>query len=276
MKDIVFVSAFYDIGRSKWNTTYTRPVESYIDGFIFLANNITYDLIVFIEEKYLKRIKSNIIKKNIIFLKIEDYINDLFIKKYYDINNKIINSRKYKEKIPENRKNKPEHTFALYNLINHDKVNFVKISKKLYNNYKFYSWIDFGLIDQVHHKVRRPDELIPYNMNIKYLNENKIIYQSSTKKLMHIDPRIMLSVNEVFIYGTFWICPNKLVEKFQNIYENELILWNNMNIVDDDQSMVFQLIFKYDIFKLYYNANFFALWKVILNMPIDSKIVKSK
>ena len=63
MKDIVFVSAFYDIDRSNWDTTYSRPLESYIDGFIFLANNITYDLIVFIEEKYLKRIKSNIIKK---------------------------------------------------------------------------------------------------------------------------------------------------------------------------------------------------------------------
>ena len=49
-----------------------------------------------------------------------------------------------------------------------------------------------------------------------------------------------------------------------------------MNIVDDDQNMVFQLIFKYDIFKLYYNSNFFALWMVILNKPIDAKIDKSK
>ncbi len=63
MKDIVFVSAFYDINRSKWNTIYTRPLESYMDGFIFLANNITYDLIVFIEEKHLKQLTNKIIKK---------------------------------------------------------------------------------------------------------------------------------------------------------------------------------------------------------------------
>ena len=86
----------------------------------------------------------------------------------------------------------------------------------------------------------------------------------------------MLGNNDVYIQGTFWIISNNLVEIYQKIYEKELLNWQKLNIVDDDQNLVFQLIFKYpQYFDLYYNKNFFSLFKVILNKPIKSKLLKS-
>ena len=49
MRSILFVTAFYDIGREKWNYKnkeykYQRDNEDYHQSFIRLANNLTYDL----------------------------------------------------------------------------------------------------------------------------------------------------------------------------------------------------------------------------------------
>ena len=58
------------------------------------------------------------------------------------------------------------------------------------------------------------------------------------------------------------------------MYENELLNFHKKNIVDDDQNLVFQLIFKNpNKFILYYNKHFFSLYKNILNKPTISKLI---
>ena len=64
---ILFVSAFKDIGRSRW-PIYTRSNEEYIRYFMDLAMNIKYKLIVFIEPHIREILVSKQLPSNIILL----------------------------------------------------------------------------------------------------------------------------------------------------------------------------------------------------------------
>ena len=277
MNKILFVSAFYDINRNDWEK-YGRSVDNYFKSFFILAKFIKYDLVVFIENKYLKlyanklkSLKSKSSEGRLIIRNLDEIKNKLFLKKYQKIESSIINSKIYKSYLSEKTKNKPEHIYYQYNLINHDKVNFVNIAKNEFEGYKFYSWIDFGFAkDRDNNDIER----IPKNLNFDYIPNDKILYQSLTKKITYVNAIQNLKSNDVHVQGTFWIVPNKLVEIYQEMYENELLNFHKKNIVDDDQNLVFQLIFKNpNKFILYYNKHFFSLYKNILNKPTISKLI---
>ena len=71
----------------------------------------------------------------------------------------------------------------------------------------------------------------------------------------------MLQIDEAVIAGSAFIVSNKLVEKFENIYENKIKLWHKYFISDDDQSLVLQLYHENkDIFKLIQDSNWFKLY----------------
>ena len=271
-KDILFVSAFYNINRENWKNKHSRSVINYFESFKFLAKHIDYDLVVYVENRYLHELK-DLNKKNIIIKDLDLIKKDLFITKYKNIEEKIINSDSYKQFLTKKTKNKPEHNYALYNLINHDKVNFVNHSKKIMKDYKYYGWLDFGFCKE---KNVNDIDRIPKNINFNYLHKNKILYQSLVKKINHKSSLFMLGTDEIYIQGTFWIVSSNYVELYKKIYELELLRWYKAGIVDDDQNLVFQLIFKYpQYFDLYYSKNFFSLFKIILNKPLKTKIIKN-
>jgi len=275
MKSILFVTAFYDIGREKWNYKnkrykYQRDNEDYHQSFIRLANNLTYDLHVYLEKKNIPELKSRVSKKNIIFFDIDNIKDKLFITKYYNLESQIIKSDNYQKKLSRETKFKPEHLYSLYNLINHDKVNFVYQSYLQNKNYDYYSWIDYGFSK---FKMKTQNKLIPRDINFNLLSDKKIMYQSLEYNIPKKSPIIMLSTNKVYIAGTFWICPKRLVGHYQKIYHQELKRFHNLKIVDDDQNLVLQLVLKHtNLFKLYYLKNFMVLWLFLLNKPDqDSK-----
>ena len=275
MKSILFVTAFYDIGREKWNYKnkeykYQRDNEDYHQSFIQLANNLKYDLHVYLEKKDIPKLKLKVSKKNIIFFDIDNIKDQLFVSKYYNLESQIIKSDNYQKKLSRETKFKPEHLYSLYNLINHDKVNFVYQSYLQNKNYDYYSWIDYGFSK---FKMKTQNKLIPRDINFNLLSDNKIIYQSLEYNIPKKSPIIMLSTNKVYIAGTFWICPKRLVGHYQKIYHQELKRFHNLKIVDDDQNLVLQLVLKHtNLFKLYYLKNFMVLWLFLLNKPDqDSK-----
>lgn len=257
MNDIIFITAYKDIGRSKWDF-FTRSNDEYYNYFYNLATNIKYTLIVYIdnitktelEQKY--SFNSNIVFKDI------NTVNT-FYKKYIEIEEKIINDIKFKEKIPQYRKHCPETRFANYNLINHSKINFVSHTKKLYPNYKFYSWLDFG-------GFRSIDSSIPKNINIDILPK-KIIFQTLTTKIInYIDANEMLKYDDVFICGSIFIIYTELVELYEKKYEQILNNLQKNYIVDDDQSVVLQVYFNNkELFYLIYNEKWFELFSILNN-----------
>ena len=165
----------------------------------------------------------------------------------------VIGSNEFKEKIPKHRFRKhPETWSAKYNLVNHSKINFVSHSKKIYPNYKFYSWIDFGYVRDI--------KSLPNEININKI-PNKIIYQAFTIPTKRLNAIQMLQIDEALIAGSAFIVSNDIVEKFENIYEDKIKLWHKHFICDDDQSLVLQLYHENkDIFELIKDSNWFSLY----------------
>lgn len=233
--EIIFTTAFKDINREKW-ISYQVSTGRYIDYFIYLAKNIKYTLIVYLE----KEIKDLIFKKtslneNIIFRELNEV--NTFLNQFLEKDKEIINSDIYKQKVPEYRKKLPEHLYSDYNLINHSKINFVNKTKQLYPNYLYYAWIDFG-------RMNGELDNIPQNLDISLLPKNKITYHFvNDPPKNRISEENMLRSNEVHLLGSSFILPNRMVEIFEILWKNKLIDWQKEYITDDDQNLVLQLYF---------------------------------
>ena len=135
--EIIFTTAFKDINRKNWKH-YNATNDYYINYFYNLATTITYKLIVYLDDDIRSVIANNKqFNDNIIFKNLNDV--DTFYNKYIENDRKIMNSDIYKKKIPEWRSHLPEHLYSEYNLINHSKISFVRHTKDLYPDYKFYA-----------------------------------------------------------------------------------------------------------------------------------------
>lgn len=256
-KDILFVTAFKDIGRGKWNSLYPRKNEEYFEYFLNLANNIEYTLIVYldtnIKDELLNKNKYKF-KKNILFL--DSNSLDTFYDKYLFKDNIIMNSNEYKNKIPLERQNNPEHLYSAYNMVNHSKVNFIHNTKLLFPKYEYYSWIDFGYV--------REASNCPKNINIESLSK-KITYHCLEVPNLNnkISENDMLKCDTVFITGSSFIVHNEIVNKFHYIYEKKILEWHKKMVTDDDQNLVLQLYYDNpEIFELKLNNKWFSLYNL--------------
>jgi hypothetical protein len=253
---MLFVSAFKDIGREKW-PDYTRSNELYLTYFMNLAINIQHKLIVFVEPHIHKILLTKSLPSNIILL--DSGLVKTFYDKFIESERTIINSENYKNKIPIDRKSNPEHWNAEYNLVNHSKINYVSYCKREFPDYEYYSWLDFGCI-------RNTVNDVPKRINYEKLN-NKISYLA----LLPI-PRTILSANEmlrshaVYLAGSQFVVHKDLVEKFETLYETQLIEWKKEGICDDDQNLVLQIYNKNkDLFELFHSNQWFTLFSNHLN-----------
>jgi hypothetical protein len=231
-----------------------RTNDEYFEYFFKLAKNIKYNLVVYVDNN----IKTLLLSKmtfgpNIIFKNRTDVFT--FIDKYLDDDKKIISSENYKNKIPNERKQNPEHIYSEYNLINHSKINFVSNARDCYPEYSFYSWIDFG--------YAREEKFIPKNLMV-YNLPHKIIYHNILTPLQYISPDDMLKTGDIYMTGSSYIVHKSLVYKFEKLYDKKIKDWHSNFITDDDQSLVLQLYFENpDLFHLIQNNNWFSLFTVL-------------
>lgn len=254
MNDILFITAYKDIGRNNW-VDYKRTNEEYYNYFLNLTNNIDYTLIVYLDDEIKNELLSKYsFRKNIIFDKIKNV--NTFYEKYLEEEKIIMSSPQFQKKIPKNRFRKnPETWSAKYNVITNSKINFVAHAKQNYPDYKFYSWVDFGFVREINS--------LPKNINIGNLSE-KIIFHSFKMPEVRLNAIQMLQADVAYIDGSAFIVPNNLVERFESIYENKIKMWHQLYICDDDQSVVYQLYHENkDIFCLIEHDNWFSLYKCL-------------
>lgn len=254
--NILFVTAYKDIDRHLWHI-YRRTTDEYIQSFLRLANNIKYKLIVYVENDVRdKLIGEYSFPLNVIFRDFNAV--DTFLNKFLCNDKVIIHSETYQNKIPNDRKTNPEHLYSEYNLINHSKINFVNDAQNHYPNYQFYSWIDFG--------YAKGDEVIPNlpkNINVSQLPP-KIIYHCIRLPVNKIDPNMMLRSHDIYLTGSSFIVHSSLVCKLHELWENKIMEWQNMNITDDDQSLILQVYFdRPELFHLVQNNAWFSLFTLI-------------
>ena len=256
-KDILFVTAYKDINRSKWPII-PRSNNEYFQKFKLITESIKHNLVVFVEDDIkLQLIQQYNFPPNILFHDLSGI--NIFFNNHLSNQIQIIESETYKNKIPHHRIGAPEHQYAEYNLINHSKINFVREAKDLYPDYSFYSWIDFGFGKKNIH--------YPTIIENVHLLPRKIIYQLNTPILeIKISPNDMLKEHRIFFMGSSFIIPNEMIDIFENIYKLKMLELEKEYVVDDDQNMLYQIYYDYpDMFYLFTNSEWFLFYNLLPN-----------
>ncbi len=255
---IIFTTAFKDIGRDKWHVI-PRTNERYIQDFLNLANNIDYKLIVYVEQNMYNIIQEYKLKSNIIL--INSSTVNTFFDQYIDNERQMINSKEYRAKIPSDREGAPEHWSAEYNMVNHSKINYLVNTKKLYPNYEYYSWLDFGCI-------RNTIDDVPKHIDFNKLDE-KICYMTLKTPTITINANDMLKSHDVYLAGSQNVIHHNLVNITEYLWKSKLDEWKQDIICDEDQGLILQLYFDNpQLFNLYPSNKWFSLFSNHLNSHI--------
>lgn len=257
---IIFSTAFQGINRKNW-TSFNRKNDEYIKCFLSLAQNILYKLIVYLDDDMYESISKYNLKSNIILYKISDV--KTFYNDFVENERLMINSNEYKKKLAPHRLNNPEHWSAEYNLVNHNKINYILQTKKLYPMYEYYAWIDFGCI-------RNNINDIPKNINFKKLHK-KISYLALKEPPNEkISAENMLKSDDVYFAGAQFITHTTLVELHEQLYRKLLETWKKEIICDDDQNAILQIYFdNKHLFELFYSNEWVSLFRNHLNSNIE-------
>ena len=257
-KELVIVSAFLDINREKWSTSYKRTARDYILSFTNYFNYNT-KMLVFIDDKYIDEIKeiyNNSSYNNTIFVPIN---NDWMTKHIYawqllDISKHIMQSDKYTNLVKDRIAcGNPENIYADYNAINHSKIDFIcyAINNNLINRDSFICWSDFGYFNSILHN--NPSEYPNNHLDITKFNPNKLSFCLRNKLDNKDQDAIYTLVNapERFT-GSFFAGPSNLMLKLQKLYHTSLKELYNNNISDDDQHIYLRCFLKEpNLFNLY-------------------------
>ena len=252
LNNILFVTAFKYINRDKW-TSFCRTTNTYIDYFLMLANNIKYNLIVYIEDDVIDILKTYSLKDNIIIKRWSEV--NTFFNKYIDMDKLVMESDMFKNKIPLDKREYPQHKYSEYNLINHSKINFISHTKNIYPSYEFYSWIDFGYVRNI--------KSVPRNIRT-YNLPKKLIYHCIKTPTNRIDSDSMIKTDDIYLTGSSYIIHNSIINEIEELYNNKIKQWYSEYITHNDQTLILQLYYDNpDLFFILQNDNWFTLYNML-------------
>jgi hypothetical protein len=268
---LLVVTAFQDIGRGSWGkhgTSAGRSNGQYIRWFKNLVSLSGYDVQVYMSEEMRELAEQSLasvkIKAKVYFSTITKSSPPRFSTRYLSVEDKIIQSHKYKYWVGKKGLHSPEHSVARYNLANHDKIIFVQDAVHRWGtagharSYSHFAWVDFGVI-------RSPNSTFaPRDIDECMLPRSRVLYQAKTDfyKERYIPERYMLHTNLVYVFGSMWIVPTgPIIDKYVALYDELLQEWHRKGMVDDDQSVVYQLAWQNpDIFAFSVDRTFFTLF----------------
>jgi hypothetical protein len=250
-KDIIFTTAYKDIHRGQWEG-FVRSNQTYLNYFYNLATHIPYTLVVYVEDPIKEMMKEHVFRDNILFVDMNNV--STFFDKYLEKDKQIIQSETFQQKIPPHRKKMPECVYAEYNLMNHSKINFVNHTKKLFGDYEYYAWIDFGTMNE---KV----ENIPKQIDVSLLDK-KITYHCLSRPPGRLSEEDMLKSDAVYFLGSAFLVYCDWVEPFEQLWESKIQQWQKKGITDDDQNLILQLYYDHpELFQKIENAEWFGLFR---------------
>jgi hypothetical protein len=250
---ILFTSCFYDIGRKDWGS-FSRSYAKYIEHFNHMIDDgFNYPLIVYTHNYVIKEMmETRSYPSNILFIDISGV--DTFLKEPYLSNeHRILNNTTFQNKIPDFRKGAIEHTFPKYTLLTHSKICFIKHTRKLFDKFDYYAWIDFGY-PKSSNICNWPVCKIPSapkNINMDLLERK--IHCGTIKILNHrVSESEFLACNWFTIYAFSFIIHTDIFDEFYKLYKEKLEKWQLMNHADDEQNLLYQLYQdRKDLFKMF-------------------------
>lgn len=223
---VLYVTAFKDIGRSTWNH-FTASTHTYHNAFSTLARNLNVELTCFVDTDA----RAFISRERLLDEKfLHDYDEEsTFFPLCFDKEQSIMNNVEYQQLV-SHRLHHPEHCKPAYNIVNHNKVHFVRRASQLYPNYDTYVWIDF-------HQARHND--IPRVCTYNHLPKDKVTMCTS----MHLFDSPNLTSSQItslscdHIQGSAFVVPKQMVNTLYDEYKTQLQVNYQNNIVDDDQGI---------------------------------------
>jgi len=250
---VAIVSAFRDIGRGDWNS-WKRSTEEYVTYFKNLVYNCWDDLIVYVDKETLPLPWHDFEGWPSIKMMDINSVANLFSTKYLDVETEIMFCKEYCDIIPSWKKDLAQHKCPIYNLVNHDKVAFLRHTHELFPQYDYLIWVDFGGIRQA--------ETIITHIDASRMIKDKIVYQApeefdpNNREL----PHPQCSLGPTRMYGSMFIVPVRMLDWFYEVYDKKIRELHDMKIVDHDQNMVYQVCCDHPLaFKCILDGEWFML-----------------
>jgi len=260
---IIFTTAFKDINRANWSS-YNRGNTEYIKNFLKMCLMFRHPLVVYVEDEIYKTIKSIPLKlsENIIF-KDSKSVNT-FYDRYVDREKEVMRDDKYRNKIPTDRRDNPEHLPLGYNAVMHNKVNFMSETVRQYPDYEHYGWIDFGYLK---HFLTEKD--LPLTLDYSKLKSEQITFgvMESPPLDRKFTPDEMLTIHAIFFHGASFIVPKGLMFSYEKLYEEKVLELYDTYVSDDDQNIVYQIWVDHpEIFQYFKMSSWMKLYYDHLNL----------
>ena len=242
---ICYVTAFYDIDRSKWSN-FKRTVEEYLDFFapyITLFEKTKCDdlMVIFMDDKHIDKLVAKIGTKVCNFLIIpinNEFMNQLHCWKTLESEKLNMNSTFFKTLVGD-RISFPECYIPEYTLINHCKIDFINYAIDYVKNISYFAWVDFGFFS-------KPQNIPKSLLDINKFDKNKINYtliNSITKE--DNDIIYTLKVAPEKIGGFFFLGRRDVLKQYRLLYHEVLDYYQNIvKICDDDQALALCCYFK--------------------------------
>lgn len=246
-KELTIVTAYFNIGRENYNKNYARGDDKYINYFKFWAR-IKNDLVVYTQKEFKDEIieirdsfglkdRTKVIVIDDIYTLLPDMYKrmceiekDSYFKKYRYIKNCPDNNAKY------------DYIMFLKSWCLKDALD------KQYINNDFVAWLDFGF----NHGGRFFYDEKDFDFTWKYDFEDKIYVAGIGNKPEEKPIFHMIQSGEVFIQGSPYMMPVKLVEEFYNLMLEAMNSLLNVGFIDDDQTVLcMAYLKKKEIFNYY-------------------------
>lgn len=263
---IIYTTAFKNIRRDTWKS-YSRSIDEYIGNFLKMCSVFPHPLIVYIEDdvlQYLNKIQDPPKLPSHVLFKNAKLINT-FYDRYVEKEKEVMSDERYQTKIPENRRINPEHLPLGYNAVMHNKVNFLSETCRVFSNFEYYGWIDFGYLKPF---LNASD--LPLKLDYSKLKEDKITFGVMVNPPVNrISPDDMLREESIFFHGASFIVPKKLVFSYEKLYEEKVLELYDQFVSDDDQNIVYQIYYDHpEMFQYFKMSGWMKLYRDHLNLSI--------
>jgi len=275
---ICYVTAFYDIDRSKWKK-FKRTAEEYLDFFtpyitLFDKTKCGDDyMIIFMDEKHIDKLNAKIGTKQCNFHIIpinSTFMNQLHCWKTLEIEKENMNSMFFKTLVGD-RISFPECYIPEYTLINHCKIDFINYAiENIDQSSSFFAWVDFGFFS-------KPQNIPKTLLDINKFNKDRINY-TLINPITKQDEDIIYTLKHApeKIGGFFFLGRKDVLKKYQLLYHQILDYYQNIvKICDDDQALVLCCYFKNPNLFAFNNTNFgwHLVFKVNEKIKTKQKVI---
>jgi len=258
---VLYISGFRDIKRGSWKVR-PRSVVPYVQSFRlwvtslsaprYRPNSQAAPIVVYTDE-HLGDLPSAV---TVIPL---SHVNDSIYDRFLAAERDLINSAKFRSRIPHGLQNKIEYTRAEYNMATHEKQSWIRDAARRFPSYTHYAWVDFAAIrksipeyapDSIN-PCRLPGDRILASAADTWYNPWRPVFEYESEGVFwnnshwsSLTDSYAGSFPKDAICGTVVFYPRALVPSFQNQYEQALSTWHKLGWAGHDQAMLMMLFKK--------------------------------